>query len=111
MAYFRQLFIVVGIGGAILQLRQEYLSPSVVMPQAMVMPMLQAMEKAPKPQGPKAEQIGKVSWGGPAQDGTEGTSDESVDEYELNAADPTFSLCSEAVVASLEIGTLARGDD
>ena len=115
MRYARQLFLVVGISGAVLQIRKQFLAPPAGTPQAMVMPMRQAVEDALGPQQPKAEQAGTVSWYGPARNETGATSRKSLDQNGLTAADPKFPLCTEAVGTSWETaqsveGTLDDGD-
>jgi len=82
MTYSRQLFVVFGIAGAMLSLllpgctrligREETPPPPVVTPQA--------KEVAPKPEGPKVEQVGEASWYGAAQNGKETASGETFDQ-------------------------------
>jgi rare lipoprotein A len=106
MTYARQLRIVLGIAGAVLPLllssctrsigRKETLPPPVVTPQA--------KEEAPKPAGPKVEQVGEASWYGPAHQGQETASGETFDQNKLTAAHPTLPLGTKAVVTNLETG-------
>jgi peptidoglycan lytic transglycosylase len=106
MTYSRQLFVVFGIAGALLSLllpgctrligREETPAPPVVTPQA--------KEEAPKPEGPKVEQVGEASWYGPAHQGKETASGETFDQNKLTAAHPTLPLGTKAVVTNLETG-------
>jgi len=106
MTYSRQLLVVFGIGGALLSLllpgctrlvgREETPPPPVVTPQA--------KEEAPKPEGPKVEQVGEASWYGAAQNGKETASGETFDQNKLTAAHPTLPLGTKAVVTNLETG-------
>jgi rare lipoprotein A len=104
MTYTRQLRVVLGIAGAVLPLllssstrsigRKETPPPLVVTPQT--------KEAAPKPEGPKVEQVGEASWYGPAQQGQETASGDTFDQNELTAAHPTLPLGTKAVVTNLE---------
>ncbi len=106
MTYARQLFVVFGIGGVLLSLllpgctrsigRKETPRPPVVMPQA--------KEEAPKPEGPKMEQVGEASWYGPAHQGKETASGETFDQNKLTAAHPTLPMGTKAVVTNLKTG-------
>ncbi|SRR6266851_4224941 len=106
MTYSRQLFVVFGIAGALLSLllpgftrligREETPLPPVVTPQA--------KEAAPKPEGPKVEQVGEASWYGAAQNGKETASGETFDQNKLTAAHPTLPLGAKAVVTNQESG-------
>jgi rare lipoprotein A len=106
MTYSRQLFVVLGIAGALLSLllpgctrligREETPPPPVVTPQA--------KEAAPKPEGPKVEQVGEASWYGAVQNGKETASGETFDQNKLTAAHPTLPLGTKAVVTNLETG-------
>jgi peptidoglycan lytic transglycosylase len=106
MTYARQWRVVLGIAGALLPLllssctrslgRKETLPPPVVTPQA--------KEAAPKPAGPKVEQVGEASWYGPAHQGQETASGDTFDQNKLTAAHPTLPLGTKAVVTNLETG-------
>jgi rare lipoprotein A len=106
MTYSRQWLVVLGIGGALLSSllpgctrllgREETPPPPVVTPQA--------KEAAPKPEGPKVEQVGEASWYGAAQNGQETASGETFDQNKLTAAHPTLPLGTKAVVTNLETG-------
>lgn len=106
MTASRQVRVVFGVSGAILLLllpgctqlvgRQETPPPPLVMPEA--------KEEAPKPEGPKVEQVGNASWYGPAQDKKETASGEPFDQNALTAAHPTLPLGTTAVVTNLETG-------
>jgi rare lipoprotein A len=106
MTYARQWLVVFGIAGAMLPLllpgctrligREKTPPPPVVTPQA--------KEAAPKPEGPKVEQVGEASWYGPAHQGKKTASGETFDQNELTAAHPTLPLGTQAVVTSLETG-------
>ena len=105
MTYVRQWLVVLGIGGALLSsllpgctrlLGREETPPPVVTPQA--------QEAAPKPEGPKVEQVGEASWYGPAHQGQETASGDTFDPNELTAAHPTLPLGTQAVVTNLETG-------
>jgi rare lipoprotein A (peptidoglycan hydrolase) len=106
MTYACQLRVVCGIAGALLSLllpgctrllgRQETPPPPVVMPQA--------KEEAPKPEGPKVEQVGEASWYGAAHQGKETASGDTFDQNQLTAAHPTLPLGTQAVVTNLETG-------
>jgi peptidoglycan lytic transglycosylase len=105
MTYARQWLVVLGIGGALLSsllpgctrlLGREETPPPVVTPQA--------KEAAPKPEGPKVEQVGEASWYGPAHQGQETASGDTFDPNKLTAAHPTLPLGTQAVVTNLETG-------
>ena len=106
MTYTRQWLVVLGIGGALLASllpgctrlvgRVETPPPLGFTPQA--------KEAAPKPEGPKVEEIGEASWYGSAHQGKETASGETFDQNELTAAHPTLPLGTEAVVTNLETG-------
>ena len=76
--------------------REETPPPPVVTPQV--------KEEAPKPEGPKVEQVGEASWYGTAQNGKETASGETFDQNKLTAAHATLPLGSKAVVTNLETG-------
>jgi rare lipoprotein A (peptidoglycan hydrolase) len=101
--YARQLRVLFGVGGAVLQMlllgcgaRKE------LPPQPVTMP--QVKEEAPASAGPKVEQVGNASWYGPAFDGKETASGETFDQDELTAAHPTLPMGTKAVVTNLENG-------
>lgn len=106
MTYACQLRVVLGIAGALLPLmlpgctrvigQEETPPPPVVTPQA--------KEEAPKPEGPKVEQVGEASWYGPAHQGKETASGETFDQNKLTAAHPTLPLGAKAVVTNQETG-------
>jgi rare lipoprotein A len=66
--------------------------------------MPQAKEEAPKPEGPKVEQVGEASWYGAAHQGKETASGDTFDQNQLTAAHPTLPLGTQAVVTNLETG-------
>jgi len=106
MKHSRQLFVVFGIGGALLSLllpgcaqligRKEIPPPPVVAPQV--------KEEAPNAEGPKVEEVGQASWYGPALNGKETASGETFDQNGLTAAHPTLPMGTKAVVTNLETG-------
>ena len=106
MTYARQLLVMFSIAGALLSVllpgctrligREEIPPPPLVMPQV--------KEATPKPERPKAEQVGEASWYGPAQNGKETASGETFNQNELTAAHPTLPMGTKAVVTNLETG-------
>jgi rare lipoprotein A len=101
----RQLFVVFGIGGAVLAWllpgcslpigRRDTPPPPAPAPQ---------LEEVPNAEGPKVEQVGNASWYGPELDGEETASGETFDQNELTAAHRTLPLGTKAVVTNVETG-------
>ena len=106
----RRFFVVTGIlfplllqGCSGMYSRQEPLPPPPAIPApAPVAPPVQA--ETSKPEGPKAQQVGKASWYGPYHQGKETASGEAFDQNELTAAHPTLPLGTTATVTNLETG-------
>jgi peptidoglycan lytic transglycosylase len=76
--------------------------PAIPAPAPVVAP--QVREETSKPEGPKAQQVGKASWYGPYHQGKETASGETFDQNELTAAHPTLPLGTTATVINLETG-------
>jgi rare lipoprotein A len=108
MTYFRRLFIVFGLGGALFSLLlpgcTQSIGPEETPPAPLFVGTPHAQEEAPKPEGPKVEQVGNASWYGAAQNGKETASGETFNQNKLTAAHATLPLGSKAVVTNLETG-------
>jgi rare lipoprotein A len=76
--------------------REKTSTPLVVTPQV--------KKEAPKPEGPKVEQVGEASWYGATFQGKETANGETFDQNKLTAAHPTLPLGTKVVVTNLETG-------